>query len=78
MNLGKIFVRMNVRVWNREKVANGIIETISSATFHPSFKADERFRGLVMNLFISYYPVHTDKHGSYAPRTYHQKANNAY
>jgi hypothetical protein len=27
MNLGKIFVRMNVRVWNREKVANGIIDT---------------------------------------------------
>jgi len=24
---------MNVSVWNREKVANGIIDTISSATF---------------------------------------------
>jgi hypothetical protein len=35
MNLGKIFVRMNVRVWNREKVANGIMDTISSATFYP-------------------------------------------
>jgi hypothetical protein len=27
MNLGRIFVRMKVRVWNREKVANGIIDT---------------------------------------------------
>lgn len=35
MNLGKMFVRMKVRVWNREKVANGMIDTISSATFHP-------------------------------------------
>jgi len=32
MNLGRMFVRMNVRVWNREKVANGIIDTVSSAT----------------------------------------------
>ena len=38
MNLGKMFVRMKVRVWNKEKVANGMIETISSATFHPPLK----------------------------------------
>lgn len=33
MNLGKMLVRMKVREWNRENVANGIMETISSVTF---------------------------------------------
>jgi hypothetical protein len=35
MNLGKIFVRMKVREWNREKVANGIIDTTRQPHSHP-------------------------------------------
>jgi hypothetical protein len=69
---------MKVRVWNKEKVANGIIDTISSATFHPSFNSNERFRGLVMNLIISYYPTLNQKAEATLLGTYHQKANNAY
>lgn len=46
MNLGRMFVRMNVRVWNREKVANGIIDTISSAIFPSPLQIKRTIEGL--------------------------------
>ena len=46
MNLGRMFVLMNVRVWNREKVANGMIDTISSAIFPSPLQIIRTIKGL--------------------------------
>ena len=32
MNLGRMLVRMKVREWNKEKVANGIMDTVHLAS----------------------------------------------
>lgn len=52
MNLGRMLVRMNVRVWNKENVANGMIDTTGQLSLVKKSNSIQ-LRGLVMNLYIS-------------------------